>query len=172
MIPNKKIFPWDKKWKFGVCSRNFQLIKPDNSSYWTLAKELEIERKMTVWCDDHNMGLIIQGEAVGIGIQGNKYKFNDVRLFVFNIATYDKGKRDYFNQGNQEFLCGSMGLTPVPWLTAHFKLKPTVPEMVEYAKGYSLLNKETPREGIVVRNYPNNVSFKIVSTDFLLKYDS
>ena len=170
MIPNKKIFPWDKKWKFGVCSRNFQLLKPDSSSYWTLAKELEIERKMTVWCDDHNSGLIIQGEAVGVGIQGNKYKFDKVELYVFNIASYNKGKRTYCNQPSQEFLCGYLGLKPVPWLTAHFKLKPSIPEMVEYAKGYSLLNKEVPREGVVVRNYDNNVSFKVVSTDFLLKY--
>ena len=170
MIPNKKIFPWDKKWKFGVCSRNFQLLKPDNSSYWTLAKELDIERKMEFWCEGRNVGLIIQGEAVGAGIQGNKYKFDRAELYVFNISSYNKGKRTYCNQPSQELLCGYFGLKPVPWLTAHFKLKPTIPEMVEYAKGYSLLNKETPREGIVVRNYPNNVSFKVVNTDFLLKY--
>ncbi|MFA5715323.1 MAG: RNA ligase family protein [Candidatus Paceibacterota bacterium] len=170
MIPNKKIFPWDKKWKFGVCSRNFQLLKPDSSSYWTLAKELDIEKKMTVWCDDHETGIIIQGEAVGVGIQGNKYKFDKVSLFVFNVAYYHKGKRSYFNQYQQENFCKEMDLTPVPWLTAHFKLKPTIPEMVEYAKGYSLLNREIPREGIVVRNYANNVSFKVINTDFLLKY--
>lgn len=63
-----------------------------------------------------------------------------------------------------------MGLDLVPWITSNFKLKPTIPLMVEYARDSSLLNKDIPREGIVVRNYPNNVSFKIVSTDFLLKY--
>lgn len=170
MIPNKKIFPWDKKWKFGVCSRNFQLLKPDSSSYWTLAKELEIEEKMKCWCDTFNKGLIVQGEAVGVGIQGNKYKLNNVELFVFNVAHYDKGKRTYFNQSEQEEFCLFSKLYTVPWLTSQFKLKPTIPEMVEYAKGYSLLNREIPREGIVVRNYANNVSFKVINTDFLLKY--
>jgi len=89
---------------------------------------------------------------------------------VFNVASYDKGKRTYFNQHEQNFFCGYMDLNPVPWLDDEFKLKSTIPEMVELAKGYSLLNKDVPREGVVVRNYPNNVSFKIVSTDFLLKY--
>lgn len=170
MIPNKKVFPWSKKWKFGVCSRNFQLLKPDNSSYWTIAKELHIEAEMRLWCETFNKGLIIQGEAVGVGIQGNKYKFDKIKLFVFNIAHYEKGKRTYFDQHEQESACHQMGLDLVPWITSNFKLKPTIPLMVEYARDSSLLNKDIPREGIVVRNYPNNVSFKIVSTDFLLKY--
>jgi len=170
MIPNKKIFPWDKKWKFGVCSRNFQLLKPDNSSYWTLAKELDIEKKMTVWCDDHNSGLIIQGEAVGLGIQGNKYKLDKIELFVFNVTAYKNGQKFNYNQTDQFNFCYDNELKPVYWLGSATRLKPTIPEMVESAKGCSMLNPNFPREGIVVRNYGEHVSFKVINIDFLLKY--
>lgn len=172
MIPNPKKGLFRKKWLFGVCSRNFQLLKPDNSSYWTLAKELDLEKKMLSWCNIYNQGLIIQGEATGRAIQGNKYNLDGLKLFVFNITFYYKGQKRYLNQGEQTFFCVNNGLTPVEWISSSFKLFPTIPEMVELAKANSTLNPSIPREGIVVRNYENNVSFKIINPDFLLKFDS
>jgi hypothetical protein len=55
-------------------------------------------------------------------------------------------------------------------LDMSFKLLPTIPEMVEYAKGKSIL-ADVPREGIVVRSYKKMVSFKVINPDFLLKYE-
>jgi hypothetical protein len=169
-IPNTKRGLFGKKWLFGVCSRNFQLVKPDNSSYWTLARELNIESKMIKHCEWLDMGLIIQGEAVGRGIQGNKYALDNVELFVFNISTYHKGKKEHFDQSRQSAMCIALGFKTVPLLAYEQPLLPTIPEMVNSAKGYSLLNTQTLREGIVVRNYENNISFKVINPNFLLKY--
>jgi len=166
--PNRGLFR--KKWLFGVCSRNFQLLKKDKSSYWTLAEKLDMENKMRQWCESTNKGLIIQGEATGQGIQGNKYGYNDVRLFVFNVATYDKGQTVYFNTYKQHVLCGELHLTPVHLVCTEFRLLPTMSDMVTYSKGNSTHNSKILREGVVMRNYDENVSFKIVNPDFLLKY--
>jgi hypothetical protein len=169
-IPNPKRGLFRKKWLFGVCSRNFQLLKPDKSSYWTLAKELDLENKMKAWCKTNYIGIIIQGEAVGIGIQGNKYGKKGVELFVFNVAEYYKGRVNNYDRVHQSLFCINFGcLKTVTVLYPSVILLPTIPEMVNLAKGIS---KEAaiPREGIVVRNYENNVSFKVVNSDFLLKY--
>jgi hypothetical protein len=48
-------------------------------------------------------------------------------------------------------------------------LKDSIPEMVDFSKGKSLI-ADTPREGIVVRNYKKGLSFKVINPDFLLHY--
>jgi ATP-dependent RNA circularization protein (DNA/RNA ligase family) len=117
------------------------------------------------------MGLIIQGEAVGVGIQGNKYHKTGVELFVFNIAKYYRGQLTNYDQVHQMLRCIDLGLKPVSVLYPSVLLAPTIPKMVNIAKGTSK-EADIPREGIVVRNYENNVSFKVINPQFLLKYDS
>jgi len=169
-VQNPKRGLFRKKWLFGVCSRNFQLLKPDKSSYWTLARELDLENKMKAWCNRNKKGLIIQGEAVGVGIQGNKYNKKGIELFVFNVSVYYKGQLNDYNQIDQIIFCiGFVGLKLVTILYPSVSLLPTIPEMVNLAKGISR-KADIPREGIVVRNYENNISFKVVNPDFLLKY--
>ena len=45
----------------------------------------------------------------------------------------------------------------------------TIDEMLELAEGKSQLCDTTEREGIVVRDKTNNISFKVISNKFLLK---
>ena len=172
MIKNPQRGLFKKKWLFGVCSRNFQLLKKDNSSYWTLAEKLKIQEKMRWWCNYNNKGLIIQGEALGPRIQGNKYGLSTYALYVFNVASHDKGQTVNFNQEEQIKICQTLSLFPVRWLWSGFDLLPTIPEMVEFARGKSRLNENVLREGVVVRNYEHNISFKIINPDFMLKFDS
>lgn len=47
-------------------------------------------------------------------------------------------------------------------------LPETIAELVEYSKGKSVVRKEQKREGIVMRNVQNNISFKVINPDFLL----
>lgn len=170
MVRNPSGGLFRKKWLFGVCSRNFQLLKKDSSSYWTLAEKLKIKEKMKWWCESNGTGLIIQGEAIGKGIQGNKYGIDGYVLYVFNMASYDKGQTDNFNQEKQYDICQTLSLFPVKWLKSKFELLPTMSEMVEFSKGKSCLREDILREGVVIRNYEHNISFKIVNPDFLLKY--
>lgn len=169
VIRNPKKGLFQKKWIFGVCSRNFQLLKPDNSSYWTIAKELELEKLMLKHCETHNRGLIIQGEIIGKGIQCNRYNKPGYEFYIFNVVEYFKGEKIIFDQTTQVMFCEHYGLNVVPNIKFDYFLPASIPEAVETAKGKSVIN-DIPREGIVVRNYTNNISFKIINPDFLLKY--
>jgi hypothetical protein len=77
----------------------------------------------------------------------------------------------------------SLGLDLVPTLYNDFVLDHSVDQLVELAKGKSIYNNKTHREGIVVRPveeiedqsfgklHVSRVSFKTINPDFLLKYD-
>ena len=42
-----------RKFEFGVCSRNIRLGTPDNSSYWTVAKQYNIENVLKQLIGDY-----------------------------------------------------------------------------------------------------------------------
>jgi len=69
-----------------VCSRNLAKKNTENSTFWKCAKRLKIPMG---WSG------IIQGEICGNGIQKNRLKLNDNKIFVFQIKhdrtymTYD-----------------------------------------------------------------------------------
>lgn len=165
---DKKWFEfWKEKYVFGVCSRNFHLIKEDNSTWWSIAKQLDIKNKLTNFIKIHGSKyIVVQGEIIGEGIQGNKYNIKGLDFYVFNTFTEHK-------IWDNDWLCAiwNSKFKIVPYLTGQYELKPTIKENVEFAKGNSFLLQNTLREGIVVRNYDMNISFKIINPDFLLKYD-
>lgn len=176
------------KYEFGVCSRNFQLLKEDDSSYWTIARQFKIKESMKelMQLNPDHLYIVLQGEIIGQRIQGNKYKIEGYDFYTFNVIT-----RDYLNESRELFYTvasfGSTltilpGIKCVPILDTHFTLKPTVFDMVEYSKGSSVLLKNQIREGVVVRcvNWSNEdggvkplqqqlTSFKVINPDFLLK---
>ena len=161
-----------RRWEFGVCSRNFWLVKPDNSSYWGIAKNYNMRRRMISYCKENNYDLfIIQGEIVGSKIQKNKYHIDGHELYVFNIRAANRDYHNRFDNVDMRNICDIIGLDTVPLIDCGFRIKPTVVEMVEYAKGKSLLDTGVLREGIVVRNYDKYISFKVINPDFLLKND-
>jgi hypothetical protein len=161
----KKWYQFGDKYTFGVCSRNLHLPRPDNSSYWTIAKQYDIENVLKNLIGD-NQYIVLQGEIIGEGIQKNKYKVKGYDMYAFNLIYPDK----QIDSVTASKILKNCGIKFVPILDVNFKLKDTIKECVEYAKGKSkLLN--IFREGIVVRNYEKGISFKIINPDFLLKND-
>lgn len=154
------------KYRFGVCSRNVYLRKPDNSSYWRIAKKYNIEGVLNKLIGERDF-VAIQGEIVGEGIQGNKYKVKDVDMYVFNLVNSDR-KENYIVMS---IIMETMGMKCVPLLDNKFNILPTIPDMVDYANGVSKIH-DTAREGIVVRNYESGLSFKVISPKFLLKNEN
>lgn len=150
-----------EQYDFGVCSRNNRLAKPDNSSWWTIARELNIEKVLQSLIGDDEY-IVLQGEILGTNIQGNKYKVKKYQFFAFNLITPTK-KYSY------EEMFNFLPLPLVPLLELGCYLPDNVKDMVEYSKGKSTYNTETIREGIVVRNYEKNISFKVINPEFLLK---
>jgi len=148
-------------YEFGVCSRNIHLKKPDNSSYWTVARQYGIERVLRLLIAGHDK-IVLQGEIIGTGIQGNKYHIDGYEFRAFNLIRTD-GKCNYMTM---QAALGHNGIKCVDWLGCA-QLPETIPELVEKAKGKSLLY-DTEREGLVLRNYEKNISFKVINPDFLL----
>jgi len=164
--------------KFGVCSRNVDLKRDVSDKFWKTVLEHDLENKFKLQFGKENIAM--QGELLGIGIQGNKYKMNKLDIYFFNI--FHIQKYAYGNFDELQFVCEQMSEKTVPLVNDCYVLSNSIPELVELSKGKSQIG-ETIREGIVIRpldeiedNYlhlplvKNRVSFKSVNPDFLLKY--
>ena len=158
-------------WIFVVCSRNLWLKTKDNSAYWGIAKKYDLENKLRVLRSE----VVIQGEICGPKIQGNKYGLKEDDLFVFTVIENDVK----YSPLAMTAFCDRLGLKTVPIIASSIvpSIKPETPlgdvvrAWVAYAGGPSKLNKDVPREGIVVRLIENpNVSFKIINQEFLLRF--
>lgn len=161
----KKWYQFGEKYTFGVCSRNLYLPKEDKSSYWIIAKQYDIADVLKSLISD-NQFVALQGEIIGNGIQGNKYKIDGYDFYAFNLIYPDK----QISTIEAEEILREYGIKYVPILDVNFKLRSTIKDMVEFAKGKSTL-LSTLREGIVVRNYEKGISFKVINPDYLLKND-
>ncbi len=139
----------------------------DDSLYWKQARKYNIEN-ILLSCDEE---LTIQGESGDVGVQKNKYGLKEPRLWIFNIIN-NRTKR-HFSLEEMEDFCKSNGLEMVPIIDRKFKLLNTVEEMTNYSIGKSVLAENVEREGVVIRNITDGqkISFKVISSKFLLKYD-
>ena len=160
LIRNRKRMFWQPYYSFGVCSRNFQFLRPDDSSYWQIAKKLDIKKRMTDYARDNNLNdLVIQGEIIGPKIQQNRYGLKELQFNIFNS----------FENGVYSYHIPAFKATEHVAFLGHVVLPDTIPQAVEMAKGKSLL-ADIPREGVVLRTTDGSFSFKIINPDFLLKY--
>lgn len=160
---NKKWFWQDNSFDFGVCSRNLRLWNEYTSSYWFVAQKYNIKSALEQLIGDEDF-VAIQGECVSPKVQGNKYKVNEPDLYAFNLI-YPSGKVDCIKG---EEILKRFGIKWCPLIDDNFTLLDTVNEMLDYATAESKLFP-TLREGVVLRNYNKNISFKAVSPEFLIK---
>lgn len=164
--------------KFGVCSRKIDLRRDETDKFWKVVIEHNLEKKLKKEFGNENIAL--QGEMVGMGIQGNKYKLDRVDIYFFNVFFIKR-----YAYGNMEDLieiCKKLGEKTVPILDRDYILSDSIPELVELSNGKSVIG-DTIREGIVIRPLieiedkdlhcqlvKNRISFKSVNPEFLLKY--
>lgn len=158
---------WSRfRYEFGVCSRNIKLETPDNSSYWTVAKNYNIELTLRDLAKKMNAStIVLQGEIIGPGIQGNKYNRYTYQFFAFNFIV--DGKK-YQTESIQRIL-GRYGISAVPIVGTNILLPETIHDLVEYANHESVLRNGQKREGVVMRNYNRDISFKVINPEFLLE---
>lgn len=152
-----------RKYEFGVCSRNIRLGTPDNSSYWTISRKYDIENVLKKLIGEYQT-IVLQGEICGDGIQGNKYHISGYDLFAFNLIYPDHK----CTTAEIKETLAPFGIKSVPIVEEGKALPETIAELVEYSKGKSVVRKEQKREGVVMRNVQNNISFKVINPDFLL----
>lgn len=166
LVRVKRVWPFKDKFEYIVCFRNMRLGKPDTSSYWKVSERYKIENALRNMIGDRDW-VAIQGECVGPKVQGNKYGLKDYDLYVFNLI-YPTGRLDSVKAKS---IVENKGMNFVPIVNEHYILPDTIEEALRDATGQSVLGN-TLREGFVCRSKDGQQSFKIVSPDFLLKYDA
>lgn len=152
---------------FGVCSRNLDLKRDENNTFWKAAINYNIEQKMKDFFGENpEFSIALQGELIGPGIQGNIYKLQEHEFRVFDIV-YEGG--EYTNAMMRQCDVKMLGLLHTPVLHERFKLLP-MQEILDFADGKSTMNSQTNREGLVFKSLTNpSVSFKVISNEYLLK---
>lgn len=170
-----------EKWKdfaCGVASRNWEMQKDDDNVYSKMLRENDLVNKL--W--ELGRNLAIQGEIIGPGIQGNKYKLAAQTFYVFDI--YDLDKKRYLPFYERWELAEQLGLKHVPVLRdelhAHFHWDTqtnergdplTLENVLAIANGKSALHPDTMREGLVFKRINGQGSFKAISNAWLLKHE-
>lgn len=155
--------------EFIVCSRNLNLKETEDNTLWKVARKYDIERKLLgVPMVD---GIIIQGELIGEGIQGNYYGIKGHDFYVF--AIYDVGRGKYYTPSQRRKLCEELGLKHTPVLSTNRSLKGmTIDDVLLAADGKSQINPAKLREGVVYKRADGSNGqehFKAVSNEYLLK---
>jgi len=155
--------------EFGVCSRNLDLKRDENNTFWATAIAEDIEAKMREVGDN----FAIQGELIGPGVQGNIYKLTKPEFRVFDI--YDIVAGDYVTAAERQGQIQMMGLKHVPVLAAKAKLYDTlgvkdVEDLLKFADGKSVMGDITGpwREGVVFKEVNGGMTFKAISNVYLL----
>lgn len=156
-----------------MCSRNVrqtdinQKCFYDENVYHQIASKYDIRNVLLKIMEKYGATtVVLQGETIGEGIQKNKYGLKGIDFYAFNLVI-DGVKMD---SSIATDVVHDFGIKWVPILNADFKLLPTVDEMIAYADGKSTLC-DTLREGVVIRDHDNTISFKCISNQFLLKHN-
>lgn len=157
-------FYLDDEGVFHVCSRNLDLKEDEANSFWKVARKFQIEDVMR---RNFMLGMAIQGEMIGEGIQGNQYK---VQLDFYVYYMYNTHTGQYILPVQLKAACERLGLKHVPILVESTDIKEeSIQSILDFAEGKSLLNGSN-REGVVFKsNTVHDRSFKSISNSWLLK---
>ena len=149
--------------EFGVCSRNLDLKRDENNTFWKVAIKLDIEAKLR---KARIANTAIQGELIGPGIQGTIYNLTKHTFRVFDIYDIDAG--EYLLPETRKDVVKELDIPHVPVL-GYIALQANMDYLLETAEGKSLLNDKQEREGLVYKAAQGQFSFKAISNKYLLK---
>jgi RNA ligase (TIGR02306 family) len=155
--------------EIGVCSRNFELkINEENkdNAYIRTAQKSGLLKALS----SLGLDIAVQGEIIGPGIQCNPEKLKDTEFYIYDI--FSISRQGYYSPSEREDFVkylrkhGYVG-GHVPVLSSFYQLsKPTIEELLELAKGESLI--ASIREGIVFKSYNDRFTFKVINNEYLL----
>lgn len=82
-VEKHKVLGLFNQYEFGVCSRNLRLKTPTNSSYWTIARQCNIEQVlMDLLKKNKATRIVLQGEIAGEGIQKINITLKDINSLL------------------------------------------------------------------------------------------
>ena len=174
----------NKKHEFIVCSRNVrqahkmteQDLKNNPNTYWEIALKYNIENTLVKFHQNLKLTkddvVILQGEIIGEGIQGNPYKLTGREFRGYNLIISNLKEGTYIRYASDDAR-NKMAEYNIPWvpILGYTTLPETMKEMKDLAEGDSKINPKVKREGIVYRSADRQESFKNVSNSYLLKHN-
>lgn len=154
---------------FGVCSRNLELKADEPSTWVDTAKRYDLETKLRAFYERTGEQIAIQGEQVGPGIEGNIYKLDSVRLYVYDV--FNIAEQKYLSPAMARAVVDLLGLDYVPVVDIAFELPERYcDDLLKMAERCSAL-APYHAEGLVFKanSVKTDFSFKAVSNAYLLK---
>jgi RNA ligase (TIGR02306 family) len=146
------------KGQFGICSRNWEMMRDENSGYWQIAIRHKLEENLPE-------GIAIQWETCGPKIQSNPHGLNEVTGLAF--SGYDIEGKKYLEFDEFVKLCTKLKFPMVKILMM---------DDCFYKDGLETLGEGTysngkQREGVVVRSTTNQlghkpISFKVINLNY------
>lgn len=152
------IFMDNETEKLRVCSRNLELINPDHYMFKAVTNQ------MYEFIRTYRGQYALQGELIGPKVQGNIYGLSKRNFYGY--AVWDIVNQCYVDAHIAMSLMTSIGVEHVPTISHNYMVE-SVESTLEYADGYSVINPETLREGLVMWSHDDNSSFKVISNKFL-----
>jgi RNA ligase (TIGR02306 family) len=155
--------------EYHVCGRNYSYRRSPDHSFWKVSERYALEEKL------RGLGVALQGEIVGPGIQKNRMGLPHVDFYAFNVVDVRTGLRLHLDEAIR--VAAELGVPFVPVLERGDCFDYKASDLLEAAKGkyrdhFPDARKDQDREGIVVRSLCASVSFKAINNDFLLKDDT
>jgi RNA ligase (TIGR02306 family) len=143
-----------------VCSRNYEIKEDERNGYWRVANRYDLKNRLP-------LGIAIQWETCGPGINGNHLKLKEVEGFIF--SAWDMAKHSYLEYRELMNLVDTLKMPMVKVIEGGncMTCDSTYLQMLSSEKH----TKETPKEGIVVRSQKNvlghaPISFKVINLDY------
>lgn len=151
--------------EFIVCSRNINLKETESNRFWITARKFMLEEKLLGL---HMTNLVLQGELLGPGIQGNLYKLEDYEIHIFSV--FDQNTHQYLDPIARRQVVTDLGLNHVPIIHKEFcPHEMTVSDILVMADGQSQITPSSIREGLVFKQVDGSIHWKAISNNFLLK---
>ncbi len=164
----------DGRFMFGHCSRTLETKYNPDSTAWAYAIENGIDTRLLEFSKNTGRSIMLQGELMGPGIQGNRENFKKHLFWLFSI--WDVDAQRYLTPSERDTILEEIGGAEIPVVpTLDFSLDvfnkfKNIDEILAYADGYSINNPV--REGVVFKSVDiingQVVSFKAISNKFLL----
>ena len=163
----------DERFMFGHCSRNLETKYNPDSTAWAYAIENGINTKLLEFSKNTGRSIMLQGELMGPGIQGNREFFKKHSFWLFSV--WDVDAQRYLTPSERDSILEEIGLEIPIVPTLDFSLDvfnkfKNIDEILAYAEGHSINN--AVREGLVFKSVDvikgQVVSFKAISNKFLL----
>jgi RNA ligase (TIGR02306 family) len=148
----------------GVCSRNLDLKRDENNSFWSVAIKENLIEKIR----KSGRNLALQGELIGEGIQKNPYNVRGQAFRLFDIYDIDRGA--YMSPLERQVFAETHEIEHVPVIAKEMIIQENVQGLLTMAEGKSTMNAKAEREGLVFKcNTAIDKSFKVISNKFLIK---